>query len=203
MYDYTPNSHKYKEEQKAAASEDKKLDKVVTGSVQLKQKNALAKLSDVFIAKDAKSVGQFILKDVIIPNMANLLEDIAIKGIRMFLRGDAGPSNSTSSIGGSYVSYNQYSNSQSNQSTQSLASNGFAYKDIVIKDLRDAEQVLKRLREAIAEFGSVSVGDLYDLIGETCPHTANYYGWTNLANAELIRVRDGYFLKLPKALSLK
>lgn len=202
MIDYTPNSHKYKEEQKAAASEERtKLDKVVTGTVQTKKKSAISKFSDVFIAKDAKSVGEFIVKDVIIPNVANLLEDIVIKGIRMFLRGESGPSN-TSSVGGSYVSYNLYSNNQNNSSNQSRTLSGYDYKDVVLRDRRDAEIVLMRMREAIAEYGSVSVADMYDLLGETCNYTDNKYGWTNLSNAEPVRVRDGYLLKLPKALPL-
>ena len=48
-------------------------------------------------------------------------------------------------------------------------------------------------------YGVVSVADMYDLVGITCNYTDNKYGWTNLRNAEPVRVRDGYMLKLPKA----
>ena len=51
-------------------------------------------------------------------------------------------------------------------------------------------------------YGTVSVADLYDLVGISGNYTDNKYGWTNIRNAEPIRVRDGYMLKLPKALPL-
>ena len=46
----------------------------------------------------------------------------------------------------------------------------------------------------------VSVADLYDLVGISGNYTDNKYGWTNLRNSDVQRVRDGYLLKLPKAL---
>ena len=49
----------------------------------------------------------------------------------------------------------------------------------------------------------VSVMDLYDLVGITGQYTDNKYGWTNLRNAEPVRTRDGYMLKLPRAIPLK
>ena len=53
--------------------------------------------------------------------------------------------------------------------------------------------------ELIDTYGSVSVADMYDLVGMSCNYTDNKYGWTNLRNAEPVRVRDGYLLKMPKA----
>ena len=52
--------------------------------------------------------------------------------------------------------------------------------------------------ELIDTYGNVSVADLYDLVGKSSEYTDNKYGWTNLRNAEPVRVRDGYMLKLPK-----
>jgi len=47
----------------------------------------------------------------------------------------------------------------------------------------------------------VSVADLYELVGIQGSYTDNKYGWTkNIRNASVVRVRDGYLLKLPKAL---
>ena len=53
--------------------------------------------------------------------------------------------------------------------------------------------------ELLETYDIVSVADLYDLVGKTCNYTDNKYGWTNLRNAEPVRVRDGWLLKLPKA----
>lgn len=57
--------------------------------------------------------------------------------------------------------------------------------------------------ELIDTYGNVSVADLYDLVGKSCEYTDQKYGWTNIRNAEPIRVRDGYMLKLPKATPIK
>ena len=48
----------------------------------------------------------------------------------------------------------------------------------------------------------VKIADLYDLVGMDSNYTDNRYGWTNLRSAQVVRVRDGYLLKLPKALPL-
>ena len=56
--------------------------------------------------------------------------------------------------------------------------------------------------ELIDTYSMVSVADLYDLIGVTGNYTDNKYGWTNIRNAEVVRVREGYLLKLPKALPI-
>ena len=53
--------------------------------------------------------------------------------------------------------------------------------------------------ELIDRYEVVSVADLYELVGITGNYTDNKYGWTNIRNAEVVRVRDGYVLKLPKA----
>ena len=52
--------------------------------------------------------------------------------------------------------------------------------------------------ELLETYGIVSVADLYELVGIIGNYTDNKYGWTNLRNAEPIRVNGGYLLKLPK-----
>ena len=73
---------------------------------------------------------------------------------------------------------------------------------MVLETRGEAEDVLSRMDELIDTYGVVSVADLYDLVGISCNYTDNKYGWTNLRNAEPVRVRDGYMLKLPKALPI-
>ena len=65
-----------------------------------------------------------------------------------------------------------------------------------------AEDVLERMDELIATYQVVSVADFYDLVGVSGNYTDNKYGWTDIRNASVIRVRDGYMIKLPKALPL-
>ena len=58
------------------------------------------------------------------------------------------------------------------------------------------------MNELIDTYGMVSVADFYDLVGLQCNYTDNKYGWTDIRNASVVRVRDndgnGYLIKLPK-----
>ena len=66
----------------------------------------------------------------------------------------------------------------------------------------DQEDVLMRMDELMETYGLVRVADLYDLVGITGNYTDNKYGWTNIRNAEIVRVRDGYMIKMPRAVPI-
>ena len=63
---------------------------------------------------------------------------------------------------------------------------------------RDAEEILNYMGDLIDEYGFVTVADFYDLVGVSGNYTDNKYGWTDISNAEIVRVKDGYMIKLPK-----
>ena len=56
--------------------------------------------------------------------------------------------------------------------------------------------------EIMEEYGIVRVADLFDLVGITGDYTDNKYGWTNIRSAEVVRVRDGYKIKMPRAMPI-
>ena len=76
------------------------------------------------------------------------------------------------------------------------------YDEIVLENRSEAEDVITALEDIIDQFGEAKVSDLYDLVGMTAPYTANRYGWTSVRTASAIRVRDGYVLKMPRAVVL-
>ena len=75
----------------------------------------------------------------------------------------------------------------------------FDYNDIIFETRGDAELVLSELDELMDTYEMVSIQDLYSAAGLDCPYTYNNYGWTNIRSAAVIRVNDGYMIKLPKA----
>ena len=195
MEEYKSNSHKSKEE-----NSEKKVEKIVTGSVRSKKKNELNKLADVFIAEDISNVKSYILQDIIIPAIKTAISDVVTNGIDMILYGETGKTKKSTS---SRVSYRDYYSSNDRKSSYSSASRrSYSYDDIILDNRAEAEEVLVRMDELIEAYGVASVGDLYDLVGLTGDYTDNKYGWTNLRSAQAVRVRDGYLLKLPKALPL-
>ena len=201
MENYKPNSHKSKEENKALPDEREKLEKVIKGTAKTK-KNEMRKLRDVFISEDVKSVKSYILMDVLVPAIKDAIEDIVTNGIRMVLRGETSARKSSSA---SKISYNRiYDNKRDNDrfARDSSPSIRYSYDDIVLESRGEAEDVITRMEEIIEEYGFVRVADLYDLVGITGDYTDNKYGWTNIRSAEPVRVRNGYMLRLPRALPI-
>ena len=201
MENYKPNSHKSKEENKALSDEREKLEKVIKGTVKTK-KNEMRKLRDVFISEDVKSVKSYILMDVLVPAIKDAIEDIVTNGIRMVLRGETSARKSSSA---SKISYNRIYDSKINNdrfARDSSPSLRYSYDDIILESRGEAEDVITRMEEIIEEYGFVRVADLYDLVGITGDYTDNKYGWTSIRSAEPVRVRNGYMLRLPRAVPL-
>lgn len=196
MEHYQPNSHKFKEEQR----EKKKVEKVVNGTVKTKP-NTARKFTNLFISEDVSSVKSYIFMDVLVPAIKKAVSDIVRDGIDMLLYGESkGRKNSTNA---SYVSYRSYSDRDRRDDRHTSRSRvGYNFDDIILESRGEAEEVLTRMDELIDTYGIVSVADLYDLVGVTGNYTDNKYGWTNIRNAEPVRVRNGYILKLPKALPI-
>lgn len=201
MENYKPNSHKSKEENKALPDEREKLEKVIKGTAKTK-KNEMRKLRDVFISEDVKSVKSYILMDVLVPAIKDAIEDIVTNGIRMVLRGETSARKSSSA---SKISYNRIYDSKINNdrfARDSSPSLRYSYDDIILESRGEAEDVITRMEEIIEEYGFVRVADLYDLVGITGDYTDNKYGWTSIRSAEPVRVRNGYMLRLPRAVPL-
>ena len=79
---YKPNSHKYKEEQKAA-NDEKRAEKVVQGKVKVKKKGEVRKFADVFVAEDAHNVKDYLITEVAIPAIKNTIIDLITNGVTM------------------------------------------------------------------------------------------------------------------------
>ena len=202
MREYQSNSHASKEQQKTNAVPERKVQSVVSGSVKTRE-NKSRKLTDVFISEDAANVKSYVVMDVIVPAFKKLVFDIFTDGIEMILYGSSGGRKSKSN--GSKVSYRSYYDDKRDRRDDRPATRTrFDYDDIVYEYRRDAEAVYSQMLEILDNYQLVSVLDMYDLAGRgnEAPYTANRYGWTNLRNAEVKRVRDGFIIDLPKAMAI-
>lgn len=204
---YTPNSHKYREEQKnatpAPAPEEKRVQKVVKSPARTK-KNEVRKLADIFISEDISNVKSYIFMDVLVPAIKKAIYDIVTNGIDMFLYGGTGKGKGGSS--GAKVSYGNYYDQKKNNnyrgSENVRSNNGFEYDDIEFGNRGEAEAALQQMHDAIARYGLVTVADLYDMAGLTAPYTSQKYGWMSVNGVNVVRTRDGYILKLPRAVPI-
>ena len=199
MEDYKPNSHRSKE---TAQKTEKKVEKVVRGSVKTRKKNGLEKAKSAIFSEDAANIKSYVVVDVLIPALKKAISDVVTNGIEILLYGESGRTRRNMPSGG--ISYRNFYDRR-DDSPRRLSSpvmNGYDINDIVLETRGEAEDVLARMDELVEQYGVVSVADLYDLVGITGNYTDNKYGWTNIRNAEPIRVRDGYLLKLPKVTTI-
>ena len=197
MNDYKGNSHRSKEEASTEVLPVQKVERVATGKA--RKKNEVRKLADAFIAEDVKSVKDYIIQDVLIPAAKKAIVEMVDSGINMLIYGDTKSRNKDRRD--SRVSYTQYyRREQDYERGTRTRVRGYDYDDIILDTRREAEEVLDRMQDLIDTYGMVSIADLYDLVGISGSYTDNKYGWTHLRSADVQRVRDGYLLKLPKAL---
>lgn len=181
--------------------EDKKVEKVITGTGIRKKKSLARKMADTFVGEDVDNVLQYLMFDVLVPAAKSTVSEMVSSGIEMLLFGDTKGSRTKRDRGRSYVTYDSSTirdkNSHiSNRSGRNMARHNF--DDIILSSRGEAEDVLSHLLTLIADFGVASVADYYDLVDITSNFTDTKYGWTTLSRATVDRVRQGYMINLPK-----
>ena len=171
----TVNTTDYKSNSNRS-KEENKLEKIVKGPVITRKKTGFDKLKSDFISDDAKNIKSYVFGEVLIPAIKKAISDI--------------------------VSYRSYYDNNYDHRSSIVRSTNYSYDDIILNSRGEAEDVLVRMDELMETYGLVRVADLYDLVGITGNYTDNKYGWTNIRNAEIVRVRDGYMIKMPRAVPI-
>jgi hypothetical protein len=194
MENYPSNSHKAIEE-----VAEKKVEKVVSGKTSTKKKSGIRKLSDTFLSEDVSNVKSYIFSEVLLPAAKKLVSDIVTNGTNMLLYGEIKNKKGNSSK----VSYSRYYDDRSRDYRSPVVRNNFDYDEIIFETRGDAEAVLDAMYDILNQYKVVSVAELYDLASITTHnYTCNNYGWIDLRGSSVVRVRDGYILKLPRALAI-
>ena len=175
-----------------------KNEKIVRGAAKVKKKNKILKFADIFLAEDIDSVKEYIVTDVVIPAVKNAISDT----VDAFLfNGSKDRRRSTASK----VSYGRDFDDRERRvkEDRSRRAKGYEYDEIIFNTRGDAEAVLDRMNDMLDQFSIVSVGDLYDMADiSTDNYTVNKYGWKDIQSANVVRVRDGYIIKLPKPMPI-
>lgn len=195
MENYQSNSFKSKELE--AKQPEKKLTKVA--NAKLKKKSEIQKIAETFVAEDLNKVKNAVLMDVIVPAVKKVISDIVTNGIDMLLYGEAKHNKTTTT---SKIGYNSMYNNQNQANAARVARSSYIYNDIILSSRGEAEEVLNQMNEIIGTYGVVSVADLCEIVGVTGEFTDNKYGWSDIRDAYVERSKDGYMLKLPRALPI-
>lgn len=199
---------------------EKIVEAVVTGEVVRRKKPLGKRFLETFIGGDAKSVGQYIFLDVLIPAAKDTIADIVTQGIERTLFGEVRSSSRRNGMrpGGTngFVNYNsRYSRGSSSYSspgdrredpTRPISQRSRAahdFDEIILATRVEAEEVIGRLFDIVEKYDMASVSDLYALVGVTPEFTDEKWGWTDLRGVGATRVRNGYLLDLPRPEPLK
>lgn len=208
MDNYTPNSHKYKAElkEKESAEKRKKVEKVTNGTVKVKKKSETRKFIDNLMGEQMSDIKSSIKNDYIIPAIRNTIWDVFTNTLDMILFGGSGGRSHKRSVSDK-ISYRSFyddirSDSRRYDDKRDRSRSGYDYDELILPTRGEAQAVLNAMDNMMDEYKIVSVADMYELMGETCPYTAYKYGWTNIRTAEIVRVHGGYVIKMPKAMPI-
>lgn len=191
---YKPNSNRYKNGEVI----EKKIVPVV-GGAKLKKKSSLQAIYEGLITEDASKIKDYIVCDVLVPSIKKTIDSIVKGSLDMFLYGESrssGNSKNTSRI--SYRDY--YDRDDRSNNTRRIRPD---YNNIILDNRSQAERVLEEMENILDKYDVVTISDLYQLVGLPDEYTDNDYGWTNLANASVDRCREGYAIRLPRAIYIK
>lgn len=197
MAEYKANSHRSKE---ASDLPEKKVEKVVHGTVKTRKKTGIEKIKSIFVSEDAGNIKSYVIWDVLIPGLKKAVWDIVTNALDMSLYGGNGNRNRSPASSASYRPYGSFYNRgrpDERRSYKDRVATSYDINNIILETKGEAEDVLSRMDELVDIYGLVSVADLYDLLGTVGSYTDNKYGWTSTRGMDSVRVRDGYLLRLP------
>lgn len=192
---------------------EKNLEPMEGVSVRARKKPLSSKIAETFTGDDAGTVGEYIIFDVMLPAFKNLLFDVVSEGSRRMLFGTSGGGRSVASASrGGQVAYNRIAakgsgvianNAPHTMSRAARATHDF--RELVFDTRGEAEVILEKLRDAIAEYDNVTVADMYECVEITAGFTDHNWGWigNDLNQARVKPVSAGYLLDMPAPRELK
>lgn len=200
MEELKPNSHKYKQEQKELP--DKKVERVVSTPVKRNKKSALLSLADIFIPSDLNNLKEHLINDVLRPKIEDTIVELVTDGIKLLVYKDTKKRKKKSGV---YIDYtDRFGGGVSSSSTRNRGRQRYNPDEIIIDSRGEAEDVRDQLLAIIEKYHLATVGDFYELVGESTESTDFKYGWTSLNTAEIVRARQGggYVIKLPRPIPI-
>lgn len=208
-----PNSHKYHEDQKAKKESTEKKEErdklspiVKKGGVVSTKKPLSQKFADTFMSEDTDDIKSYIVMDVIIPGIKNTVLDI----LEMAFFGSVSGKKRGRGRKDDRTDYRSYYGSSSSKRSdrrerdrdRDRRNNNLDYRNIVLLNRDEAEEVIDQMHDRIKKYGAVSIAELFDLIDEPSNYNDNNWGWTDERDIGIRRVSRGYLIDVAKAIYL-
>lgn len=211
MTEFPGNSSNHRP-QAPEPKDEKKIESVVTNVVQTRKKSLIKRFFNVFIGGDSKTVANYILTDVLLPQAREMIADAASSGVERMIYGEARPGYRRGSAsrhgGGGPTAYNRYAVRGNNPLGRAGSDDkrqvhdavrGHEVDDLLFATRVEAELTLERMYDLLKEYETVSIADLNSLVERSSSYTDQKWGWTSLHGCRIFMDRgNGYVLELPK-----
>lgn len=158
---------------------------------------------------DTEHIGSYILYDILLPALRDLVSDIGHSTIDMAMgyddRGSYTRSRSYSRERDRYVSYNRMYDDRARSRRDREEERYYSRKrdrdldNIIFEYREDAEDVLDSLVDYLERYDCVTLSYFYDRCGMTVAgdFTSDDWGWTSLRDAKIRKTRRGWILDMP------
>lgn len=184
-------------------SKKSKLNPVVKTEDIVSKNRTVDNLSKSFIKEDIRDIGNYVLFDLIIPGV----KDTILNMLEMAFFGSS--SRNRRNGNRSYNAPSYYNYSSASRYNTSYYNNGRArearrmdYKNIILRNKMDADEVVRRLHERIRESGAASISDLYELMGMDSNWNDHQFGWVEERDIGVRHVSNGWLIDVSDAYSL-
>lgn len=197
-----PNSDEYRSAMAKNEEREHLKPLVAADSVVSTKPTLLRKLTSRFIKTDAKDIKNYVISEVIVPGLQNaFLDTIAMmfgKSVDSYDkdRRSGRKRNYSSSYKG--TDYSSRSRRDDNRDYD-RDDDRVDYRNIILKDRRDAEDIVNTMKDIIDEDGKVTVAQLLDLVGCESEFTDLRWGWTSPRDIRVTRVRSGFLIDVERA----
>lgn len=193
MEEFPPNS------KKAATTEEKHIERVTSVDAKLRKKPLGKKFTETFFGADLKTVVHYVVSEVLVPAAKDMAVEAGSQGLERFIFGDTSPRRrSTRNAPQGHIAYNRMSSGPTRPAERPGVgrprSSRVEFDEIIVASRSEGQEVLSQMYDILSRYESVTVSDLYELVGLRPSHTDLKWGWTDLHGASVDRLRDGSFL---------
>lgn len=198
-----------------AADVEKRVEKpVVEGTIVRKQKKGLGKrFVEVFFSGETpRSVASNIAMQVVLPAARDMLFTSGRDALHRLLYPTGSDTRGSSwRSSGPVIAYNRYMQAPSAQQPQAQQRTTVShqgrtmgnYDELVFPSRSHAEQVIDEMLLLLEKFGTVTVGDFFDLAGVSTEFPDRDHGWRSLQGVAPIPRDGGFILNLPRPERIK
>lgn len=196
-----------------STDEERKYESVITGEAKRRKKSLGRRFLDTFFKADSGSVLGYLLKDVLVPALQDIVINTVTQGIEKAVTGEvrnpgrAASSYRGSSSRGTHVSYDRPGLVRPATSTRrpTTQPSSMDIDEIVLDTQHDAQTVANQLYDELRVYNLVTVAALYGFIGETPTYLDSKFGWDDLDGLDIQRLRNGagWVLQLPRPIDLR